>query len=189
MRNPGSHEAALVEIVESSPGFMQALRAVQSLGLDSWCIGAGAVRALVWDRLHGYPEPTAVPDIDVAYFDPSDLAAESERAMQDRLAAVLPGVPWEVTNQAAVHLWYDRDVEPLPSLLAGIASWPEFATAVGVALDQRSQVVVLAPWGLDDLFSMVVRRNPARISEAAYRQRLRQKQYARRWPGVQVLPC
>lgn len=189
MPSPGVHEAALVGIVESSPGLMQALRAVQSLGLDSWCIGAGVVRALVWDRLHGYPEPTAVPDLDVAYFDPSDLAAASEQAMQERLAEVLPGVPWEVTNQAAVHHWYDGDVEPLSSLLAGIASWPEFATAVGVALDERSQVVVLAPWGLYDLFSMVIRRNPTRISEAAYRQRLEQKQYARRWPRVQVLPC
>lgn len=193
MGNHRSHEAALVEIVESSPGFMRALRAVQALGLDSWCIGAGALRALVWDRLHGHPLPTAVPDLDVAYFDPSDIAPESERALQHRLADLLPGVPWEVANQAAVHLWYEEAfglaVEPLPSLLAGIASWPEFATAVAVSLDADSRLVVLAPCGLDDLFSMVVRRNPARISEAAYRQRLRQKQYPLRWPKVRVLPC
>jgi hypothetical protein len=46
---------------------------------------------------------------------------------------------------------------------------------------------VIAPLGLDDLFAMVVRRNPARVSLATYRQRVADKRYAQRWPRVTVI--
>jgi hypothetical protein len=46
---------------------------------------------------------------------------------------------------------------------------------------------VIAPHGLDDLFAMVVRRNPARVSVATYRERVAGKRYAQRWPKVRVI--
>jgi hypothetical protein len=55
------------------------------------------------------------------------------------------------------------------------------------ALHARLVARVLAPHGLDDLFAMVVRRNPARVSVATYRQRVAQKRYAERWPRVRVV--
>ena len=44
-------EARVISIASSSAWFMDALRTVQTLQLASWCIGAGAVRNLVWDEL------------------------------------------------------------------------------------------------------------------------------------------
>ena len=45
-----------------------------------------------------------------------------------------PDVPWEVTNQAHVHLWFEEHfghaVPPLSSLSDAVASWPEYATSV-----------------------------------------------------------
>jgi len=46
---------------------------------------------------------------------------------------------------------------------------------------------VIAPYGLHDLFGMVVRRNPVRVSVATYRERVASKRYARRWPRVTVV--
>jgi uncharacterized protein len=48
----------LVEIASHSSWCMSALSAVREMGLESWCIGAGAIRNLVWDALHGYEIPT-----------------------------------------------------------------------------------------------------------------------------------
>ena len=56
-------------MVAASDELMAALRAVRSLGLRSWCIGAGAIRSLVWDVLHGFDRRSAVEDLDVVYFD------------------------------------------------------------------------------------------------------------------------
>ena len=180
----------LVRIVHASSWFMSALHAVNSLNLRSWCIGAGAIRNLVWDHLHGYEKPSEISDIDVAYFDPRTSEQGREAELQERLRIIDPKVPWEVTNQAFVHTWFEsyfgHPVPPLGSIVEAVASWPEYATAVGVFLTQQGRIAVISPHGLEDLFALRVRRNPVRVSIATYRQRVEQKQYSKRWPRVSV---
>lgn len=185
-------EQELARIARRTPWLMQALEAGASLGLASWCIGAGAVRNAVWDHLHGYATPSALSDIDFAYFDAADLSQEGERRVQAGLRSALPGAPWEATNQAAVHLWFEscfgHPVAPLASLHEAVASWPEYATAVALRVSTAHGIEVIAPHGLEDLFAMRVRRNPTRVSPATYAQRIEQKRYLDRWPCVTVLP-
>ncbi|RQT37524.1 MULTISPECIES: nucleotidyltransferase family protein [Burkholderia] len=186
-------EANLIALARESSWFWPALVAVRTLNLPSWCIGAGAVRNLVWDSLHGLDTPSALSDIDVAYFDSTDLSAERDATFQSLLAHTHPQFPWEVTNQAAVHTWFEATfghaVPPFRSLEAAVASWPEYATAVGLTLLPDDSIKVTAPYGLDDLFAMVVRRNPVRVSVATYRERVAQKQYRNRWPRAVIVPC
>lgn len=185
------HTAQLIQLITDSPWLMEALRAVRSLELDRWCIGAGAIRNLVWDALSGYDEPSALSDVDVAYFDAQDLSGERDAALQAALAARLPAVPWEVTNQAAVHLWFEsyfgHAVAPLRSLEEAVGTWPEYATSVAIWLDRDDRVQVIAPLGLDDLFGMTVRRNPTRASVRNFNDRTAAKRYGERWPRVVVV--
>lgn len=160
----------LVGMARQSPWFMEALAAVQALGLSSWCIGAGAVRNLVWDALHQHAAPSALSDIDVAYFDDTDLTPARDAALQSRLTSRHP-------------------VEPLHSLEEAIGTWPKYATSVGLTLRPDGTIQVIAPHGLQDLFDIVVRRNPARVSVATYRQRTASKRHAERWPQVRIIPC
>jgi len=176
-------------LVREAPWFMAALRAGRELGLAQWCIGAGALRNLVWDALHGQPR-SALADVDLAYFCARDIDPARDAALQRRLLELCPELPWEVTNQAGVHVWFERcfghAVEPLRSLHEAIASWPEPATAVGVWLDDADALHVIAPHGLADLLGMRVRRNPVRVSVETYRERCASKRYAERWPRVVV---
>jgi hypothetical protein len=182
--------AELCALVRGSPWFMRALHAARDLGLPDWCIGAGALRNLVWDHLHGYSEPSRLADLDLVYFDPEEPAG-AESAHQASLARTCPDLPWEITNQAHVHLWFEscfgHAVPPLQSLQEAVASWPEFATAVGVRLEADDSLAVIAPYELDDLFDMRIRRNPARVSVETFRQRIMSKNYAHRWPQVQIV--
>ena len=184
-----SDVARVTALVREAPWFMAALRAGRELGLAQWCIGAGALRNLVWDALHGQPR-SELADVDLAYFCVQDLRPARDAALQSRLAERCPGLPWEVTNQAGVHLWFERHfghaVEPLHSLDEAIASWPEPATAVGVWLDDDEVLHVIAPHGLTDLLGMRIRRNPVRVSEQTYRARCESKRYTERWPRVVV---
>jgi hypothetical protein len=82
---------------------------------------------------------------------------------------------------------FGHPVAPLRSLTEAVASWPEYATAVGLWLDDEDRIRVIAPHGLADLFAMVVRRNPVRVSVETYRQRVAAKRYAQRWPRVRVV--
>lgn len=125
-------EQKLIDMVRSSTCLMAALMAVRSLGLNSWCIGAGAVRSLVWDALHGFETPSVLEDVDVVHFDRKALGPEQDAYLENRLRAIMPTVQWEVTNQATVHQWFASNLgqvaHPLGSLEEGVATWPEFAT-------------------------------------------------------------
>lgn len=183
-------ESRLVQMVESSAALMELLDMVRRLELASWCIGAGAVRSLVWDRLHGFAEPSHYDDVDVVYYD-SAAVPERDAELLKRLRGLKPSVQWEVTNQASVHHWFlhqrSEIVEPVGSLDEGIATWPEYATCVGVALRPEGSIKVIAPHGLEDLFQLRVRHNPLRASVAVFNERVTSKRFAERWPLLSII--
>lgn len=177
--------------MRDTPWLMAALSAVRRVGPPDWLIGGGAVRNVVWDRLHGFAEPTQLADVDVAFFDSTDLSSECEDRIEQELCDELPGLPWEARNQAVVHLWFPKkfgyDVEPFGSTADAIGTWPETATAVGFRLDDDDELTIVAPLGLDDLLGMVHRRNPARVTIEEYERRLVAKRIAQRWPRVKIV--
>src|SRR4051812_4345282 len=135
-------------------------------------------------------EPPLPEDVDLVFFDPEALQPEREDDVRNRLAALAPNIPWDVKNQAAVHLWYPSvfgiAVEPLRSAEEAVSTWPETATAVAVGLTPGGALRVVAPLGLDDLFGMTWRRNPRRVTVTEYRRRLEKKLNRERWPNVTV---
>ncbi len=186
-----SERERLVRIVEATPWLMRALLAVRTVGMPDGRVGAGAVRATVWDQLHGYASASPVADVDVAYFDSADVSRESEAGYRRQLGECEPDLVWDVVNQAGVHTWYEREfgrsIAPFASVEDGVGAWPETATAVALWLDESDRVQILAPCGLADLFGCIVRRNPRFASMAQYKARVEAKRYAQRWPKVEVV--
>jgi hypothetical protein len=82
---------------------------------------------------------------------------------------------------------FGGQVAPLTSAADGVATWPETATAVAVRLLADDHIQVVAPCGLEDLFGLVCRRNPRRVTVEHYRKRVHDKRIADRWPGVEVV--
>jgi hypothetical protein len=182
----------LQAIVQASPWMMGVLRAARACAPPDWWVGGGVLRDLVWDRLHGDFDPGRVKDVDLAFYDPLDFSHAREVELERALAAHLPGVTWDATNQAAVHLWYQHRfgvrVGRLRSAADGVATWPETATAVAVRLGVDDALEVVAPCGLEDLLGGVCRRNPRRVTVEEYRRRLLRKGVAQRWPKVVIEP-
>jgi hypothetical protein len=177
-------------ILREHPWFMAALDVVSDMGLPQWCIGAGVIRNIVFDYLDG-GSTTPIRDVDVAYFDLSDLSEHKDREYEDILKARMPDVPWEVTNQAAVHLWFHKKfgyrVPPVNGIEEAVATWPETCTAVAVTKVRKDEYKVYAPCGLEDLFGMVIRRNPERVDLRTYHARISDKQYGRRWKSIRIM--
>jgi hypothetical protein len=143
---------ALVVHIRAEPWLVRALDIVATSGLpDAW-IGAGILRDLVWGHRHGGFDPAAVRDIDVAFFDPDDLSRRRDEAARRRLMS-MADLPWEATNQAAVHTWYaehfhEPPVPPLASVHEAVATWPETATCVAIRsapMHSDSREAQLAP--------------------------------------------
>jgi uncharacterized protein len=53
-----SRVADVRRIVRSTAWLMNALEVARDVRAPDWLIGAGAIRTAVWDRLHGFDEPT-----------------------------------------------------------------------------------------------------------------------------------
>lgn len=83
---------------------MNCLRAAAAMRLPDWYIAAGFLRGAIWDALHDVTTVTPVNDVDVVYYDPADLDPAAEARIEADLRARLPGVAWEVRNQARMHL-------------------------------------------------------------------------------------
>lgn len=183
-----AYERELRQLFRANDWFMTILETARDCDPPNWFVGGGVIRNIVWDYLHGYTQPTPLNDVDVAFFDPDDLSPERDRTVQEQLVNAHPDVPWEATNQAAVHLWYDQvfgyAVPPLKSSEEAIGTWPETVTSIGVRLLADDGLLLVAPLGLGDLFQMNLCRNPHRVSTEQFRRRILEKGIHQKWPLV-----
>ena len=163
---------------------MDALRCVHRAELpDAWVV-AGFVRHKVWDVLHGYDHRSFPTDIDVVFFDPQRPAAE-DRALEAQLAAWEPGYPWEVYNQAHMHVYNHN--QPYTSCVDSFSRWAETVSTVGVRLNGDARVELVAPHGIEDLVNMVIRPTPHPDAQRdVFESRLRTKGWTTQWPMVRV---
>jgi uncharacterized protein len=182
---------ALEVIVRSNPVIRPLLDRLEDLQLPAWYVGAGAIAQTVWNHLHDFPATHGINDYDIVYFDRHDLTKASEDAIEATIAAWVDvgTAKLDVTNQARVHTWYEqrfgRPLSAYRSSEHAIATWPTTATSVGVRSNQNG-FEVCAPFGLTDLFAMVVRPNAKLVSQAVYQAKA--ERWRHMWPRLTVLP-
>jgi hypothetical protein len=154
-------------------------------------LGAGCIAQTIWNCDHGKARDSDILDYDLVYFDADDLSEESERDVAAEAARRVADLPVEldVTNEARVHLWnaarFGYSIQPYASTEDAIGTWPTTATAVGVRPSGRD-VQIFAPFGLDDLLSLVVRPNRVQITPEIYLAKV--TRWIRCWPKLTVLP-
>lgn len=146
----------------------------------------------MWNRFHGFADGTCIKDCDIVYYDASDLSYEGEDVCVRAAAALFSGlpIPVEVRNQARVHLWYERRfgsrIEPYRSSEDAIDSWPTTATSIGVRTARDGGLDVYAPFGLRDLFDMIVRPNRRQVPRRVYEEKA--ARWAACWPRLTLCP-
>lgn len=176
------NETRLAEWIASDTTRMRALVLAADLALPDWCIGAGFVRNLAWDKLHGFEWATPLSDIDLIYFDRRQCDRCRDVELQARLASMAPDLRWSVKNQARMHI--RNDDAPYQSTEDAMRCWPEVETAVGARLHASRRIEIIAPFGLATLFDLKVTPNPTRPRPEAFAQRLAEKQWLSRWPRL-----
>jgi hypothetical protein len=183
--------AGLERAVRSNPCVDAVLDGAATLGLPGWYLGAGCVTNTVWNVRHGFDPVTGVKDYDLVYFDQDDLTAAAERSVEARVQRRFAelGVQLDVTNEAHVHLWYEsrfgRALPPYRSTEHAISTWPTTASSIGVRRDAGG-FRVCAPFGLRDLFAMVVRANKTVVTRAVYEAKV--ERWTTLWPRLTVVP-
>ena len=75
---------------------MNVLQMAKSLELPDWWICAGFVRSKIWDTLHDYEAKTAMPDVDVIYYDSLHQDEIYEQSLETKLMNIDATIPWSV---------------------------------------------------------------------------------------------
>lgn len=167
------------------------LDVLESLAIpDAWLV-SGCVFQAVWNGLTGRPPGHGINDYDVFYFDP-DTSYEAEDAVIKRCAEALSDVTAEVQvrNQARVAIWYpEKFGKPYPSVANATEGLDRFLApccAVGIRR-AGGGVEIAAPFGLKDLFDMVIRPNPRTTGPQAQYE-AKAARWKSQWPEVTVVP-
>lgn len=165
----------------------QILQQVRDLRLPDCWVAAGFIRSAVWNHLHGHTPSTLPTDIDVIWFNPDNASLEQDIELEAKLLSVDNTLNWSVKNQARMHL--RNGDRPYASATDAMAYWPETATAVAARLSANDKVEVAAPFGLDDLFDLIVRPVGRFRDEKKplFMERLQSKQWLTKWPDLTVV--
>ncbi|SBS26237.1 hypothetical protein MSP8887_00362 [Marinomonas spartinae] len=178
------HEQQVISWLEQDEMRMDALRIAQQVGLNDWCIGAGFVRNLIWDKLHGYAHTTSLNDLDLIYFDPVNISVEADERIEKELTSHSV-LPWSVKNQARMHC--RNNDAPYRSTCHAMSYWVELETAIGARLSSLGQVELVAPFGVDVLFRKNITMNPDRLKPIDFDQRINSKRWLQLWPDLTVV--
>jgi len=127
------------------------LTIVERLDLPDWWICAGVLRSKIWGI-----DQNAQSDIDIVYFDPSDISEATEKRHERQLCEWVD-LPWSVKNQARMHLV--NELPPYASAQDAIAQFPETVTAIGVT--KRDKFQLYLPYGANDFTDRVIRPTPS----------------------------
>ena len=85
------------------------------------------------DVLHGWPAyTTPLNDVDVIFFDPTDIGRERDDDITRRLVSTAPQTAWSVKNQARMHL--RNGDEPYRNTCDALSFWCETPTAIAARL-------------------------------------------------------
>ncbi len=166
---------------------MAALDAVRITGPDNAYIAAGFIRNRYWDSLYEHTPRLPEADVDVVYFDQAYNQKTHDLAYEASLRLVMPGVDWQVRNQARMHTFGGFD--PFPDAETALRHWAETATGIGVRLLADGTFEWLTAFGFGDLFEHVLRITPAMKANdpEGFEARLQAKGWLGRWPNLTVV--
>ncbi|WP_084091538.1 nucleotidyltransferase family protein [Andreprevotia lacus] len=162
-----------------------ALQHAAALGLPDWCIAAGFVRNLAWDKLHGHAENTPLADIDLIYFDAADCSSERDHVLEAALTRSAPQYDWSVKNQARMHL-RNHDA-PYRDSVDAMSYWVSEEDAVAVRLEADGSLRWLGAFGIDKLQLLQITLNHKRPKHDDFERRIRDKGWLQRWPLLRVV--
>jgi hypothetical protein len=184
-----------VRVIHRNSTIGEILRRLPDLGMcDAWLAG-GCLFQTVWNVVRGDPASRGIKDYDVFYFDAGDRSRTAEERVNRNAASLFADLDCEVEvrNQARVHLWYEDEfgVSGYPELHCatdGVDRFLAVCCMVAVRPPGQGAVDLYAPFGVEDVFGLVMRPNPSFPTLPRGRYELKAKRWRTLWPELRVEP-
>jgi len=171
-----------IKIIKADNWMIEVLEIVRNLNLNDCWIGAGFIRNKIWDYKHGF-DRTTLNDVDVIYFDTCKTSREDDIRIEYQLNNILPEINWSVKNQSRMNIRNGH--KQYANCNEAISFWPETATSIAVKLNSENNIEYIAPYGLDDLFNLLVVPTPS-FDLKTYTLRIKKKSWDKKWKKLNI---
>ena len=162
----------LEEILFKNETLKEVLKRLEKSNLKNYYVGAGCINQTVFNYLHGLRIDANINNYDIVYYD-EDTSYEKEDIVIKYVEELLSdlNIKLDVKNEARVHIWYNEKYNenrmPYTSVEDAVSRWGTTITCIGVRLENNN-LIVDAPYGLNDLFNMVIRPVKTDFTETDY---------------------
>lgn len=155
----------LVSILKKNKSLMMVLDYISELNLPNFYIVASSVFQIIWNYYDGKDLNFGIKDIDVIYYNNSDLSVEKDLEYYNMINEYVKsnGFNYEidVSNEARMHLWkmahgQGENVEQYKNSEDAMGKWIATVHAIGIT-KENNKIKVYAPYGLSDIFSRTIR--------------------------------
>lgn len=185
----------LQKMLGQNPILHEILMRFEEVNLPNAYLVAGCIAQTIWNITLGKAPNENLSDIDIIYFDDTDLSPDSEEHHEHRLRALFESVlsphnlQLDVKNEARVHLWYKSkfgfDIPPYTSAHQAIQCFHSTAACIGVRT-VKDVFDYYAPYGTDDLFALTARANKTQITKDVYEAKT--ARWSKAWPELTIIP-
>lgn len=178
------------EIILKNNVLKTILERLEGYGLDNYYVAAGAINQTVFNYYHNNSMDYLIDDYDIVYYD-EDLSYEKEDKIIKEINLLCKdlNVSLDIKNQARVHLWFENkfgySIKPHESVEDAISKWGSTVTCIGVRL-KNNELTIFAPYGLNDLFSLIIRPNKENFIKKGYEEKT--IKWKRNWPKLTIIP-
>jgi len=154
-----------ISILEKNKDLMAVLDYITELKLPNFYIAAGSVFQTIWNYYDGKDLNFGIKDIDVIYYNNSDLGVEKDLEYYNIINVYIKskGFNYEVdvSNEARMHLWkmehnQGDNVEQYKNSEDAISKWIATVHAIGIT-KVNDNIKIYAPYGLSDIYSRTIR--------------------------------
>ena len=154
-----------ISILEKNKDLMAVLDYITELKLPNFYIAAGSVFQTIWNYYDGNDLNFGIKDIDVIYYNNSDLSVEKDLEYYNIINTYIKakGFNYEVdvSNEARMHLWkiehnQGDNVEQYKNSEDAMSKWIATVHAIGIT-KVNDNFKIYAPYGLSDIYSRTIR--------------------------------
>lgn len=195
-KNKSLNEQLLVleSILNKSKKIKEILRVLEQYSKENqdfknYYLAAGCINQTIFNYYHNYDLDYGIGDYDIVYYD-EDTSYEKEdiiiKDLKERLKHL--DLKFDIKNEKRVHIWYNEKYKTnrkeYQSVEDAISKWGTTITCLGVRME-NNKLIVCAPYGLNDLFNLILRPVKIDFTKEAYEKKV--TKWTSKWELLKVI--
>ena len=184
----------LEKILRKNKKIMKILTILQEYAKEkddfkSHYLAAGCINQTIFNYYHNYEIDYGIEDYDIVYYDEDTSYDKEDIIIKDLMKKLSKlNLEFDIKNENRVPIWYKEkygvERKKYTNVENAISRWGTTITCIGVRLE-NNELKVVCPYGLNDLFSLIIRPVKIDFTKADYEKKV--KKWKEKWSNLSII--